>query len=162
MVVTIKAMEAKDWPGIERIYLDGIATGIATFETASPGWEKWNTSHLTHSRWIAEADQQVTGWMALSPVSDRCVYVGVAEISVYIDSRFRGQGVGHSLMTKVIESSEKNGIWTLNAAMFPENGQSIDLHLKCGFRRIGIREKIGILNEVWRDNGIMERRSHKF
>lgn len=162
MAIEIKPLQSEDWADVERIYLDGIATGNATFETSSPGWDKWDASHLQHSRWVALSDGQIAGWVALSPVSDRCVYGGVAEISVYVDNQFRGQGIGKSLLRQVITSSEDNGIWTLNAATFPENEQSIGLHLSCGFRKIGIREKIGQLNGVWRNNVIMERRSPKF
>lgn len=155
-------MESSHWPEVEQIYLDGIATGKATFETTSPGWEKWNSSHAKHSRYVAIIDGQVAGWVALTPVSDRCVYGGVAEISVYVNSKFRGQGIGKALMNKVINSSEDNGIWTLQAATFSNNEESIALHEKCGFRRIGYREKIGQLNGVWHDNTLLERRSPKF
>lgn len=161
-MIQIRAFSPNDWPEVEKIYLDGISTKNATFETSSPGWAKWDESHLVHSRWVAEANQDVAGWVALSPVSDRCVYGGVAEVSVYIASNYRGQGIGKVLLEKVIESSEENGIWTLNAATFPENEASIQLHVRCGFRKIGIRERIGQLDNVWRDTVIMERRSPRF
>ena len=160
--MNILLLESHHWPEVEKIYLEGIETGDATFETSSPGWEKWNDSHVQHSRWVAEVDGKIAGWVALSPVSDRCVYGGVAETSVYISEAYRGQGIGKALLLKGIESSEENGIWTLNAATFPENKGSINLHLKCGFREIGIREKIGQQNGVWRDTVLMERRSDKF
>ena len=162
MIIEINPMDPNHWPDVDRIYREGIATGQATFETTSPSWEKWNTAHLEHSRWVAEIDNQVAGWVALSPVSDRCVYGGVAEVSVYIADNHRGKGIGKVLLNKVIESSEENGIWTLNAATFPENEQSVGLHVKCGFRKIGIREKVGQLDGVWRDTILMEKRSPKF
>ncbi len=162
MSVSINPMEVHHWPDVERIYLEGIATGEATFETSSPGWEKWNESYLEHSRWIAEIDGAIAGWVALSPVSDRCVYGGVAEVSVYIGDHYRGKGIGKALLLKVIESSEANEIWTLNAATFPENIESVGLHKKCGFREIGIRKKIGKQSGIWRDTVLMEKRSPKF
>ena len=160
--ITILPLEPSHWPEVERIYEDGIATGDATFETSSPGWGKWDNSHLNHSRWVAMLNEQVVGWVALSPVSDRCVYGGVAEVSVYIDVNHRGMGIGKQLLQKVITSSEDAGLWTLNAATFPENQSSIQLHKKCGFREIGVRERIGQQHGVWRDTVLMERRSDKF
>ncbi len=162
MAIEIIPMDPKHWSDVERIYLEGIATGQATFETSSPGWDKWNDSHLSHSRWVALSGDELAGWVALSAVSDRCVYGGVAEVSVYIGNQYRSQGIGKALLLKVIVSSEENGIWTLNAATFPENEQSVGLHLKCGFRKIGLREKIGKLDDTWRDTVLMEKRSSKF
>ncbi len=162
MAITIIPMDSDHWSDVERIYLEGIATGQATFETSSPSWEKWNASHLSHSRWVALSGDDVAGWVALSPVSDRCAYGGVAEVSAYIGGDYRGQGIGKALLLKVIESSEENGIWTLNAATFPENEQSVGLHTKCGFRKIGLREKVGKLGDTWRDTVLMEKRSSKF
>jgi len=160
--MNIRPLEVHHWPDVEKIYLEGISTGNATFETSSPGWENWNDSHVKHSRWVAEVDKAIAGWVALSPVSDRCVYGGVGEVSVYVSDSHRGKGIGKALLLKAIESSENNGIWTLNAATFPENKQSIGLHIKCGFREIGIREKIGKQGDIWRDTVLMERRSDKF
>jgi len=157
--LSIREMVSKDWPQVKLIYEQGISTGFATFETKAPEWDQWNNSHLKFGRWIAESDNQVIGWVALSSVTDRCVYSGVAEVSVYVSADAKGRGVGHLLMQKVIADSESNGIWTLNAAMFPENSGSIRLHKKVGFREIGIREKIAKLDGKWRDNVVMERRS---
>ncbi len=157
-ILDIRSLVKRDWPDVERIYKAGILTGSATFEITTPTWAKWDQNHLEHSRWVAD-NGKVLGWVALSPVSDRCVYGGVAEVSVYIDPKERGKGIGKMLLTKVIESSESNGIWTLTAGMFPENAGSIALHEKCGFRKIGYREKIGKLFGVWKDNLIYERRS---
>ena len=159
MAVLIKPMADGDWPEVSRIYEAGIQTGYATFETSAPSWQDWNGSHLTHSRWIAVDGDQIIGWAALSPVSDRCVYGGVAEVSVYIDSKSRGRGVGQLLLDAAIKSSEENGIWTLTAAMFRENIGSAKLHERCGFRQIGYRERIGKLNGEWKDNLLYERRS---
>lgn len=162
MAINIKSMGSYHWPDVERVYMEGIASGQATFETSSPGWDQWNSSHLSHSRWVALSGDDVAGWVALSPVSDRCVYGGVAEVSVYVGDDYRGQGIGKALLLKVIDSSEEHGIWTLNAATFPENEQSVGLHLKCGFRKIGLREKVGKLSDSWRDTVLMEKRSSKF
>ena len=155
-------MKADHWEKVASIYEEGIATNVATFETSVPSWEAWNDSHLDHSRFVASSDGKIAGWVALSAVSDRCVYGGVAEVSVYIASDFRGQGIGVLLLNKAIESSEENRIWTLNAAMFPQNIGSARLHEKVGFRRIGSREKIGKLHGEWYDNLLFEKRSEKF
>ncbi|MEO1436120.1 MAG: N-acetyltransferase family protein [Bacteroidota bacterium] len=155
----IAPMNSSHWPAVEQIYLSGIATGMATFETQSPGWERWDENHMDTNRWVALVEDQVAGWIALSPTSDRCVYGGVAEVSVYVNPDFKRRGVGKALLKKVIESSETEGIWTLHAAMFPQNEGSIGLHQAMGFRKIGIREKIAKLNGEWHDNLLMERRS---
>lgn len=144
---------------VAEIYLQGIATGNATFQTAAPSWDDWNNSHLQHSRIAAFSNNQMIGWAALTAVSSRCVYAGVAEVSIYIATQFQGQGIGYQLLNQLILSSEQNGLWTLQSGIFPENMGSIKLHQKCGFRIIGHREKIGKMNGVWRDNIIMERRS---
>lgn len=159
MSILLQPLLANHWPEVSRIYREGINTGIATFETSSPSWESWDRSHLPHSRWIAILNDQIVGWAALSPVSDRCVYGGVGEVSVYVDQNSKGKGIGRQLLEKVLTSSEKNGIWTVTAAMFPENIASIILHEKCGFRKIGYREKIGKLDGMWRDTVLFERRS---
>lgn len=155
-------MSPDHWDNVKRIYEEGIAPRNATFETSCPGWGHWNESHLRHSRWIALMYGNVVGWSALSPVSDRCVYGGVAEVSVYIGTGFRGQGIGKALIQKLIESSEDNGFWTLHSATFPENAESIALHKKCGFREIGYRKRIWKLDGIWRNTILMERRSPKF
>jgi L-amino acid N-acyltransferase YncA len=148
------------WPAVRAIYEAGIATGNATFETQAPTWETWDKGHLAHSRLVALApDGTVRGWAALSPVSGRCVYGGVAEISVYIAAEARGQGVGRQLLQALIQESEANGIWTLQAGTFEENAASIGLHTQAGFRVIGHRERIGQHHGVWRNTVQMERRS---
>ncbi len=154
-------MQPEDWPAVEEIYRQGIATGNATFETETPGWEKWNAGHHPHSRLVARDQRQVLGWAALSPVSIRLVYAGVSEVSIYVADTARGKGVGKALLTTLIEHSELNGIWTLQAGIFPENAASISLHRSCGFREVGRREKIGHLKGVWRDVVLLERRSVK-
>jgi L-amino acid N-acyltransferase YncA len=155
----IRELTAADYPAVKAIYLEGIATKQATFQTEAPDWEAWDSSHLQHSRFVAIDGDQVAGWVALSAVSSRCVYAGVAEVSVYIAADHRGKGVGHALMQTVIQSSETRNIWTIQAGIFPENEASMSLHYKNGFRLIGIREKIGKMEAVWRDTAILERRS---
>ncbi len=155
----IRSLVTSDWSSVRQIYELGIATGIATFESTAPTWESWDGSHLAYGRLVALSEGRIVGWVALSAVSDRCVYGGVAEVSVYVDPDWQGRGVGSSLLRTVIEESESNGIWTLNAAMFPQNKASIQLHKKVGFRVVGYREKIARQNGVWMDNVILERRS---
>ena len=153
-------MTAAQWPAVRAIYEQGIATGNATFETQAPGWEAWDRAHLTHSRLVAVDEAgTVLGWAALSPVSSRCVYGGVAELSIYIAADARGQGVGQQLLRALITDSEANGIWTLQAGTFEENTASIALHTQAGFRVIGHRERIGQHHGVWRNTVQMERRS---
>ncbi|HLV37580.1 MAG TPA: GNAT family N-acetyltransferase [Spirillospora sp.] len=159
MDVVIDVMQPEDWPAVRAIYLEGIATKNATFETDAPEWEKWDSSHLKVCRLVARLDGQVVGWAALSPVSSRRVYAGVAEESIYISEVARGQGVGKKLLNALIEASEQAGIWTLQTGIFPENEISIRLHERCGFRVLGVREKIGQMDGVWRDVVLMERRS---
>ena len=155
----IIAMRVEDWGAVEEIYRAGIATGNATFETESPGWETWSAKHHAHSRLVARDERRILAWAALSPVSARRVYAGVAEVSIYVADSARGQGIGKVLLTALIEQSEQNGIWTLQAGIFPENLASIALHMACGFREVGRREKIGKLAGVWRDVVLLERRS---
>ena len=152
-------MQPSDWPAVERIYLEGIATGNATFETESPGWEKWNSAHHPHSRLIAKDGDALVGWAALSPVSARRVYAGVAEVSVYVAASAQRKGIGRLLLTELIRQSEQNGTWTLQAGIFPENAASIALHKSLGFREVGRRMKIGQLRGRWRDTVLLERRS---
>jgi L-amino acid N-acyltransferase YncA len=147
------------WPAVKAIYESGLATGHATFQTSAPSLEEWDTAHLKHSRLIAVQDNQVLAWAALTPVSGRCVYAGVAEVSVYVDAERRGQGLGEQLLQALIEESEANGIWTLQAGIFPENIASLKIHEKTGFRQVGVREKIGRMNGIWRDTVLLERRS---
>jgi len=155
----IETMMDESWEAVKKIYNSGIATKNATFQTEAPEWESWDQSHRKDCRLIARIDNQVTGWAALSNVSNRCVYAGVAEVSIYIDPAFRGMGVGDQLMKQLIKESEKHGIWTLQAGIFPENKASIALHLKNGFRILGTREKIGKMDNIWRDTVMLERRS---
>jgi L-amino acid N-acyltransferase YncA len=153
-------MTAAHWPEVRAIYEAGIATGNATFETQAPDWEAWDRAHLAHSRLVAVDEAgTVRGWAALSPVSSRCVYGGVAEISVYIAAEARGQGLGRELLQGLIADSEAHGIWTLQAGTFEENTASIGLHTRAGFRVIGHRERIGQHHGVWRNTVQMERRS---
>jgi L-amino acid N-acyltransferase YncA len=155
----IRALEARDWPAVRSIFEEGIATGQATFETEAPSWEDWDGAHLTQVRLVAEQDGEVVGWAALSPYSSRAVYAGVAEVSVYVAAPARGRGVGRALLEALVERSEAAGIWTLEAGIFPENRASVTLHLGCGFRVVGLRERIGQLDGQWRDVLLLERRS---
>jgi phosphinothricin acetyltransferase len=155
----ITALLPEHWPSVKTIYEQGIATGQATFQTESPPWEEWDRSHLVHSRLVAIKDNAVIGWAALTPVSGRCVYAGVAEVSVYVGPDRRGKKVGERLLGALIASSEKNNIWTLQAGIFPENIASLKIHANCGFRTVGVREKIGQMDGRWRDTVLLERRS---
>ena len=157
----ILPMTSEHWPEVARIYREGLDTGIATFETTVPSWEDWDRGHLEICRFVALNEGEVLGWAALSKVSSRCVYGGVAEVSLYVGSRFRGQGVGRALLERLIVESENEGYWTLQSGIFPENQASIALHEKAGFRKIGIRERIGKRNGEWKDNLLMERRSQR-
>lgn len=157
----INQMNPDDWKQVRSIYLEGIATGNTTFETDAPSWEKWDAGHLQCARLVAHKGDNVLGWAALSSASKRDAYRGVAELSVSITEKSRGQGIGRALLDALIEESERNGIWTLQAAIFPENTASVKLHLRCGFREVGRRERIGKLNGVWRDTLLFERRSKR-
>ncbi len=159
MSFTIDRMSEKDWEQVCAIYLEGIATGHATFETQAPAWEQWDARHLPYSRLVARSGETVKGWAALSPVSSRFVYAGVAEISVYVGAGHRGEGIGKALLEALISDSENNGIWSLQAGIFPENSRSITMHKQCGFREVGRRERIGKMNGIWRDVVLLERRS---
>lgn len=160
MSVNITEMVPEDWERVAAIYQEGIDTRNATFETCAPSWEMWNTAHLPKCRLIARDGNLILGWAALSPTSKRPVYAGVAESSVYVGKDYRGKGIGNMLLDALIVHSEKNGLWTLQAGIFPENVASISLHKNHGFRVVGMREKIGKMNGVWRDVLLMERRSH--
>ena len=157
--VVIESMAADDWLAVRAVYLEGIATGEATFETEAPSWETWDSGHLSFARLVARAGEEVIGWTALSPVSQRKAYLGVAEVSVYVAAHNRGKGVGRALLERLIQEAEQNGIWTLQAAVFPENGATLALHKRCGFREVGRRERISKLNGNWRDTILLERRS---
>ena len=155
----IEPLEASDWPRVAAIYGDGIAGGLATFETECPSWEEWDAAHLACCRLVAREGDEVVGWAALSQVSARPCYAGVAEVSVYVGADDRRQGVGRALLEALIHESEEHGIWTLQGATFAENVASLRLQADCGFRVIGRRERIALLNGVWRDTILTERRS---
>jgi L-amino acid N-acyltransferase YncA len=161
MQSVLDSMNDSDWPEVRTIYLDGIATGNATFETEAPDWASWDKGHLSFARLVARQRNTVVGWATLSPVSARAAYAGVAEVSLYVSSQQRGMGIGRALLTRLIAESELNGIWTLQAGIFPENTPSIRLHLSLGFREVGRRERVGKLHGVWRDVVLLERRSSK-
>jgi L-amino acid N-acyltransferase YncA len=155
----IEVMSADDWAEVHRIYQDGIATRNATFETEALDWEAWDRAHLAEPRLVARLGSTVAGWSALTPLSARAAYAGVADVSIYIGEQVRGRGIGRALLTAMIERSEKAGIWTLQAGVFPENAASLALHRACGFRTVGVRERIGRMDGVWRDVVLLERRS---
>lgn len=156
---TIEPMSAEDWPSVRDIYLEGLSTGQATFETRAPEWEAWDTGHRPDCRLVIKVAGQVVGWAALSPVSRRQVYAGVAEVSIYLAASVRGQGLGKILLQALVEESEQAGVWTLQASIFPENVASITLHKACGFREVGYRERIAQHHGVWRNTVMVERRS---
>lgn len=155
----IRDLLPSDWSDVREIYLEGIAGRNATFETSAPTWEAWNAAHLATCRLVAFENAQLLGWAALSPVSKRNVYRGVAEASIYVSAHCRGKGVGGSLLSVLIARSEEYGIWTLQASIFPENSASLRLVQRAGFRIVGRRERIACLDGVWRDTLILERRS---
>ena len=157
--LALRSLEPRDWPAVERIYAEGIATRMATFETATPTWEDWNAGHLASPRLVAMLGDEMAGWAALSPVSRRAVYRGVAEVSVYVAGSARRRGAGRALLDALIERSDAAGLWTLQAGIFAENTPSIRLHEAAGFRLVGRRERIAELDGRWRDTVIYERRA---
>ena len=157
--LTLRTMTAADWTSVAAIYKQGMDTGNATFQQDVPAWNDWNTAHIQSCRLVIECDGEILGWAALTPVSGRCVYAGVAEVSVYVSAAHTGQKLGTRLLGRLIEESEIAGFWTLQAGIFPENMPSIKLHEAFGFRNVGRREKIGKLRGVWRDTLLFERRS---
>ncbi|UKJ07640.1 GNAT family N-acetyltransferase [Solitalea lacus] len=159
--MTIIPMQPEHWEAVKAIYEEGIATDNATFQLSAPDWAEWDQSHLKHCRLVIIEDNIVMGWAALTQVSDRCVYAGVAEVSVYVAEKYRGNGIGALLLNELVAESEKNGIWTLQAGIFPENKGSLALHQKFDFRLVGKRERIGKMNGKWRDTLLLERRSTK-
>jgi len=159
MDVIVAKMRDEDWEAVQAIYRDGIATRHATFETDVPGWEEWNEGHLCDGRLVAREGNKLVAWAALSPVSGRRAYSGVAEVSIYVAASARQRGIGKALLEALVAESERAGIWTLQASVFPENVASIFLHRACGFREVGYRERIGQTNGVWRNTILMERRS---
>ncbi|MEO8173816.1 MAG: N-acetyltransferase family protein [Sediminibacterium sp.] len=157
--MTIAPLTIDHWAQVKAIYESGIAIGNATFQTTSPGWQEWDDSHIKTSRIVLIDGDAVLGWAALTPVSGRCVYAGVAEISVYVLPLVQGKGFGKQLLEALISQSEQNNTWTLQADIFPENKASLKIHQDTGFRIIGTREKIGKMNNIWRDTILLERRS---
>lgn len=156
--LVIEEMSPQDWAAVRAIYKDGIATGNATFEETAPEWETWDAAHLSEHRLVARRDGTVVGWAAVVPVSERCVYAGVAESSVYVAEEVRGTGVGRRLLDALTASTDAGDIWTLQTGVFPENEASLRLHKACGFRVVGIRERIGQHHGRWRDVVFLERR----
>lgn len=159
MEIVVRPLLETDWASVSKIFKEGIATGIATFETECPNWDNWTKKHFKACRIVAVYKNMVVGFGVLAPVSKRLVYKGVAEVSVYVSDDYRGKHIGETLLRQLIEDSEKEGFWTLQAGIFSENKASINLHLKCGFRIVGLREKIGKLRGEWYDNHFLERRS---
>jgi phosphinothricin acetyltransferase len=159
MTIEIKKFEKHHWHAVSEIYTYGLRTRNATFETEIPDFETWNKKFHGHLRWVATVNDEVVGWAGLLPVSTRKVYEGVAEISIYVHPVHNGLGIGKRLMTHLVQESENAGIWTLYAAIFPENIASCKLHSSAGFRLVGYREKIAKLDGKWRDTNIYERRS---
>ncbi|HVF44988.1 MAG TPA: GNAT family N-acetyltransferase [Pyrinomonadaceae bacterium] len=158
----IEKMTARHWEGVRVVYVEGLATGDASFETDAPDWGLFDASHLPCCRLVALEGERVAGWAALGPVSRRKVYEGVAEVSVYVGTSFRGRGLGRALLSALVAESESAGIWTLQAGVFPENTASVELHKACGFREVGRRERIGrARGGLWRDTLLLERRSNK-
>lgn len=157
--LTLAPLRPGHWEAVRAIYAQGIATRQATFETEPPTWEEWNAAHLAAGRLVAHREEEIVGWAALSAVSDRCVYEGVAEVSLYVGTAHRGEGIGSRLLARLIEESEEHGIWTLQAGIFPENVASAAMHRNLGFREVGRRERLGKLDGRWRDVLLMERRS---
>lgn len=161
MEFNIESMKASDWEQVAMIYTEGIKTKVATFQSEAPSWEDWDKSHCEICRLVARNGDIILGWAALSPVSSRCVYAGVAEVSIYIDEKYQGQKIGTMLLEKLIEVSEKNGYWTLQSGIIKENISSLKLHKKCGFREIGYRERLGKMDTGrWHDVVLVERRSN--
>ena len=156
----IEEMRVTDWSQVADIYMEGIMTKIATFQNTIPSWEEWNKGHCESCRLVARAGDTILGWVALSPVSSRCVYAGVAEVSIYIGKQYQGQRVGKALLEKLVEMSEEYGFWTLQSGIIRDNISSLNLHKKCGFREVGYRERLGKMdNGKWHDVVLVERRS---
>ena len=164
MSVLVRALTSSDWPAVEAIYREGIATGNATFEAEPPSWEEFDSHRIPIPRLVAVDDDRVVGWAAASQVSSRCVYDGVIEHSVYVSESARGAGIGAALLQAFLDASEAAGIWTVQSGVFPENESSLALHRKLGFREVGVRERVGRMSYgphagVWRDVVMIERRS---
>jgi phosphinothricin acetyltransferase len=160
MDYNIKEMKSEDWEDVARIYMEGINTGKATFQSEIPSFEEWDKGHMKICRLVAGDGTNIWGWAALSPTSSRCVYKGVAEVSIYIGEAYRNKGIGKGLLSNLVKLSEENGIWTLQSGIIRKNEASITLHKSCGFRELGIREKIAKMSDgIWHDVVLMERRS---
>jgi L-amino acid N-acyltransferase YncA len=157
--LVIDDLRPDDWDEVRRIFLDGLATGDASFEVEAPSWEMWDQRHHRHSRLAARGNGRVVGWAALAPVSPRACYAGVAEVSLYVAADWRGKSVGKRLLEALVASSERHGIWTLQGAAFPENVASLRIQQACGFRVVGRRERVAQRDRVWRDTVLTERRS---
>jgi phosphinothricin acetyltransferase len=157
--VAIDDLRPEHWPEVARIYAEGISTGEATFETEVPSWEQWDASHLAAHRFVALREGECVGWVAVNPVSDRCVYAGVVENSIYVSETARGLGVGRLLLERLVASTEIVGIWTIQTGIFPENEPSLRLHRRAGFEVVGRRKRLGKLHGAWRDVLLLERRS---
>ena len=156
----IEVMKTGDWPQVAAIYQEGIETGLATFQSEVPSWEDWDRGHVACCRLVARKSDEVLGWAALSAVSSRSVYAGIGEVSVYVGTAYKKMGVGTALLNELIRQSEANGFWMLQGVITKENTASIELHKKCGFRLVGIRERIGRMPDgVWHDTALLERRS---
>ena len=156
--VLVRPLDPDDYPAVAAIFAEGVATGLATFETRVPSWEEWDAAHLSEHRLVAEAAGEIVGWVAVVPYSRRSVYDGVGEESVYVAKRARGTGVGRSLLEAVIESARAGGLWTLQAGIFTDNVASLELHRSVGFREVGVRERIGQLDGIWHDVVLLELR----
>lgn len=160
MALIVEEMKSSDWPQVAAIYQEGIDTKIATFQNELPSWEEWDRGHCKSCRLVARNGDIIIGWAALSPVSSRCVYAGVAELSIYVAKAYQGQQVGTALMEKLIQCSEESGFWTIQASIIKENIASLKLHKKSGFREVGYREKLGKMDTgKWHDVVLVERRS---
>ena len=160
MDYTIRKLSPEDWEEVRDIYMEGIHAGNATFESAAPSWEAWDLAHVKECRLVMTYGDKVIGWAVLSPVSSRCAYSGVAEVSLYFSFDHRGKGKAVMLLKDLIRCSEQKGFWTLHSGIFPENIASLSVHKKCGFREIGFQEKVGKMsNGTWRDVVLVERRS---
>jgi len=157
----LRDLRPADWPEVAAIFEGGIRTGNATFETSAPLWDAWDASHFERHRLVAVEGRRVVAWAALSPVSERCCYRGVAENSIYVAPDAQGRGIGRRLLERLVADAERAGIWTIQTGIFPENVASVQLHMRCGFRIVGVRERIGKLHGVWRDVLLLERRSEE-
>jgi phosphinothricin acetyltransferase len=159
--IELRNLRPSDWPEVAPIFEAGIRAGNATFETEAPAWDEWDASHYRQHRLVAVEGDRIVGWAALSPVSERCCYSGVAENSVYVAPEAQGRGVGRLLLERLVADAEQDGIWTIQAGIFPENVASVQLHARCGFRIVGVRERLGKLDGAWRDVVLLERRSEE-